>query len=48
MESYTTAEALPESIGFGRESLLECLRCIRILACQDSHDITLEWMICQS
>jgi hypothetical protein len=30
------------------ESLLESLRCIGILTCQDSHDITLEWMICQS
>jgi hypothetical protein len=31
-----------------RESLLESLRCIGIPACRDSHDITLEWMICQS
>jgi hypothetical protein len=30
-----------------RESLLESLKCIGILACRDSHDITSEWTICQ-
>jgi hypothetical protein len=30
------------------QSLLESLGCIKILACEDSHDITSEWMICQS
>jgi hypothetical protein len=29
-----------------RESLLESLMCIVILACQDSHNIISEWMIC--
>jgi hypothetical protein len=30
------------------ESLLESLICIEIPACRNSHDITSEWMICQS
>jgi hypothetical protein len=31
-----------------RELTLESLWCIGILACRDTHDITLEWVICQS
>jgi hypothetical protein len=36
------------SVNSDRESILESLWCIGILACQDTRDITLEWVIYQS
>jgi hypothetical protein len=36
------------SVNSDRESTLECLWCIGILACLETHDITLDRMIYQS
>jgi hypothetical protein len=41
-------ELCRNSVNFDREPTLESLWCIGIPACQDTHDITSEWLIYQS
>jgi hypothetical protein len=47
-DSTEFSEVCQNSANSDSESTLESLWCIRIPACWDTHDITSEWVICQS